>query len=308
MMKKIVLLFLLAGMLLLTACGPREIPAKGDFTVRVFDDTPVRFAPDIYPGAYNAPGPDSIYHLVNGRIILKKIMLPEYERNVSVKLKVTIASNGDRWDKSGSCFVLPKASGINLLNIAKGEKQFPEVDSTKLEHMVGIVAGEDYKPTVELMRFAEKFVSGFFAEDIVHDVFLKLWDKQVFRLPESDLKRVLYVSVRNACLDYLRRMNMEQEIIDHRALQLKLDELDFFEASDELFMRKDLLDLLMKKVAELPERSQEVFRMSYLEGLKAAEIAERLNLSVRTVENLLYRSLLYLRKNCSNLFLLIFLL
>ena len=103
-------------------------------------------------------------------------------------------------------------------------------------------------------------------------------------------------------------MNMEQEIIDHRALQSKLDELDFFEASDELFMRKDLLDLLMKKVAELPERSQEVFRMSYLEGLKAAEIAERLNLSVRTVENLLYRSLLYLRKNCSNLFLLIFLL
>ena len=162
----------------------------------------------------------------------------------------------------------------------------------------------EYAPM--LMRFAEKFVSGFFAEDIVHDVFLKLWDKQVFRLPESDLKRVLYVSVRNACLDYLRRMNMEQEIIDHRALQLKLDELDFFEASDELFMRKDLLDLLMKKVAELPERSQEVFRMSYLEGLKAAEIAERLNLSVRTVENLLYRSLLYLRKNCSNLFLLIF--
>ena len=101
---------------------------------------------------------------------------------------------------------------------------------------------------------------------------------------------------------------MEQEIIDHRALQLKLDELDFFEASDELFMRKDLLDLLMKKVAELPERSRQVFRMSYLEGMKAAEIAEHLNLSVRTVENLLYRSLLYLRKNCSNLFLLIFLL
>ena len=73
-------------------------------------------------------------------------------------------------------------------------------------------------------------------------------------------------------------------------------------------MRKDLLDLLMKKVAELPERSQQIFRMSYLEGLKAAEIAERLDLSVRTVENQLYRSLLYLRKSCSNLFLLIFLL
>ena len=52
----------------------------------------------------------------------------------------------------------------------------------------------EYAPM--LMRFAEKFVSGFFAEDIVHDVFLKLWDKQVFRLPESDLKRVL----RTECL------------------------------------------------------------------------------------------------------------
>ena len=164
----------------------------------------------------------------------------------------------------------------------------------------------EYAPM--LIRFAEKFVSGFFAEDIVHDVFLKLWDKQVFRLPENDLKRILYVSVRNACLDYLRRMNIEQEVIDHRALQLKLDELDFFEASDELFMREDLLELLMKKIAELPERSQEIFRMSYIEGPKAAEIAERLNLSVRTVENLLYRSLLHLRKSCSNLFLLIFLL
>ena len=117
----------------------------------------------------------------------------------------------------------------------------------------------EYAPM--LIRFAEKFVSGFFAEDNVHDVFLKLWDKQVFRLPENDLKRILYVSVRNACLDYLRRMNIEQEVIDHRALQLKLDELDFFEASDELFMREDLLELLMKKIAELPERSQEIFRM-----------------------------------------------
>lgn len=164
---------------------------------------------------------------------------------------------------------------------------------------------QEYAPM--LLRFAEKFVSGFFAEDIVHDVFLKLWDKQVFLLPDDDLKRILFVSVRNACLDHLRRLNREQEIIDRRAVQLKLDELDFFESSDELFMRKDILDILMKKIQELPERSQEVFRLSYLEGLKAAEIAERLDISVRTVENLLYRSLLYLRKSCSHLFLYLFL-
>lgn len=163
MMKNVFLFLSLAGVWLLTACGPGEIPAEGDYSVQVFDKTPVRFAPDVYPGAYNQPGTDSIYHLVNGRIILKKISLPDYKRNVSVKLRVTVASNGDRWDKSGSCFVLPKASGINLLNIAKGEKKFPEIDSTKLENMIGIVPGPDYLPTVELMRFMTPFGVGHFS-------------------------------------------------------------------------------------------------------------------------------------------------
>lgn len=162
MTKKILFSFSLAGALLLTACGHRELPAMGDYSVQVFHDTPVKFAPDQYEG-YNEAGADSIYHLVNGRIILKKVTLPDYKRNVSVNLKVTIASNGDRWDKSGSCFILPKASAINLLNIAKGEKQFPAVDSTKLENMIGIVSGEDYEPTVELMRFMTPFGVGHYS-------------------------------------------------------------------------------------------------------------------------------------------------
>lgn len=77
--------------------------------------------------------------LVNGRIILKKITLPDYKRDVDVTLKVTVASNGDRWDKSGSCFVLPKESVINLMNIAEGKRAFPAVDSAKYEKMIGIV-------------------------------------------------------------------------------------------------------------------------------------------------------------------------
>lgn len=150
MIKKLVLFVSLTGVFLCTAsCGHKELPSMGDYSVQVFNDTHVRFAPDVYPAAFNAPGPDSIYHLVNGRIILKKVTLPEYKRNVSVKLRVTVASNGDRWDKSGSCFVLPNASGINLLNIAKGEKEFPAVDSVKLEKMIGIIPGTDYQPTVD---------------------------------------------------------------------------------------------------------------------------------------------------------------
>lgn len=186
-----------------------------------------------------------------------------------------------------------------IVYICKMEVKFQTTDCYRRVYM-------EYAPM--LLRFAGKFVSDFYAEDIVHDVFLKLWDRQVFLLPEDELKKILYVSVRNACIDSLRRLSMEQEIIDSRAIQLKLDELDFFEASDELFMRKDIMAILMKKVAELPERSQEIFRLSYLEGMRAAEIAEQLNISVRTVENQLYRSLLYLRKRCSHIFIFLFIL
>ena len=100
--------------------------------------------------ANSAAGADGVIHLVNGRIILKKIQIPDYQRDVTVSLKVTVASNGDRWDKSGSCFVLPKNSAVNLLSIAQGKKQFPAIDSLKLENMIGIVPGNDYLPTMPM--------------------------------------------------------------------------------------------------------------------------------------------------------------
>ncbi len=157
-----------------------------------------------------------------------------------------------------------------------------------------------------LLKFANRFVSSFFVEDIVHDVFLKIWDKQVFLLPEDEVKRILFAAVRNACIDHLRRMSLEEEIIDKRALQLKIDELNFFENSEDLFMRQNILEFVLKKIEELPERKQEIFRLSYIEGMKANEIAKQLNLSVRTVENQLYRTLLLLRKSLSSKFIFLF--
>lgn len=164
----------------------------------------------------------------------------------------------------------------------------------------------EYAPM--LLKFAKKFVAPLFAEDLIQDVFLKLWDKQVFLLPEEDIRRILYISVRNACIDQIRRSQSEETFVDSRITQLKLDELNYFESSEELFMKKDLMKYLLQKIEELPERSREIFRLSYLKGMKAAEIADKLNISTRTVENHLYRSLIYLRKTCSKLFVYLFLL
>lgn len=165
-MKKLTILFAsLFVATFATAAGHKELPARGDRTIQVFDKANVRFVPNIYTGNYSAPDSAGIIHLTNGRIILKKITLPDYKRNVKVNLKLTVASNGDRWDKSGSCFVLPKESAVNLLSIARGESKFPQVDSLKLEKMVGIVAGKDYLPTVELMRFMTPFGVGHYSNN-----------------------------------------------------------------------------------------------------------------------------------------------
>ena len=142
----------------------KELTAKGNTTIKVFDKTNVNYEPTKIAG-FNEADADGIIRLVNGRIILKKIQVPHYERNVKVYIKTTIASNGDRWDKTGSCFVLPRKSAINLMTIAEGKNKFPAVDSLKLEKLVGVVAGKDYLPTVELMRFMTPFGVGFYSSN-----------------------------------------------------------------------------------------------------------------------------------------------
>lgn len=136
--------------------------------------------------------------------------------------------------------------------------------------------------------------------------FLKYGTNKCFCYQNQRLKIYCLLLVRNACIDHLRRISLEQEFADKRAIQLKLDELSFYDGADELFMRKDLMAHVMAKINELPEKRREIFLLSYMEGLKAAEIAERLNLSTRTVENQLYRTLLFLRKELQTAFVYLF--
>ena len=156
-----------------------------------------------------------------------------------------------------------------------------------------------------LICFARKFVF-LYAEDLVHDVFLKIWGTAIFDLPEKDIKKVLFASVRNACIDHIRRISLETKTANEKKLRLQMEELVFAENMEELFMQKDIMAMVKKKIEELPEKSREIFLKTYLEGLKASEVAEQLNISVRTVENQLYRALIYLRHKCAHLFVFLF--
>ena len=129
----------------------------------VFTKTLINFDPSTHPDGLN--NKDSIVIIGNGRIALKKVQLPHFTRNTELTAKITLVSNGDPWDKSGSCFIIPKDSDINMLDIADGKKTYPTVDSSLYENLTGIVQGPNYKPTVELMRFMTPFGVGHFSDD-----------------------------------------------------------------------------------------------------------------------------------------------
>lgn len=126
----------------------------------LFDDQLINFDPATYAKGCERVGDG--YVVGNGRLWFKKVRLPLNRRDARATLRIRLTSNGDPWDKAGSCFVLPAASRITMLGVAKDEQRYPAVDSLRYERFVGIVPGEGYLPAVELLRFMTPFGVGAF--------------------------------------------------------------------------------------------------------------------------------------------------
>lgn len=119
--------------------------------------------------------------LTDGRIVMKKIKFPKYEKDVKISLKLTLTSNGDRWDKSGSCFLIPSGSKQTILDYFEEKATLPK-DSLKYENLKGIVPTENYNPSIELLRFMTPFGVGFYSDDTKKGrkpVYIDKWAKTV---------------------------------------------------------------------------------------------------------------------------------
>ena len=156
MNKKILLLYTLLSIVMVV-----NAQNKHEVIKPIFTQTAINFDPSVHPDGLNDY--DSIQYIANGRIALKKVKLPQFDRTTTLIAKVTLVSNGDRWDKTGSCFVIPAESEITMLDIAEGKATYPTPDSSLYENLTGIVQGENYKPTVEIMRFMTPFGVGFYS-------------------------------------------------------------------------------------------------------------------------------------------------
>ena len=162
--------------------------------------------------------------------------------------------------------------------------------------------------------FAREYVhSESDAENIIQDVFLHLYERRDLMDAYTNLTAYLFTSIKNRCLDYLRKWVLEQETAQgvqdefEMELRMKYDSLEIFNTqfSDET----DIGELLDNALQKLPERCRNIFIMNKLEGKKQKEIAEELNLSINTVESqmgIAYKKLREELKDCQPLFIFLF--
>ena len=129
------------------------------------------------------------------------------------------------------------------------------------------------------------------AEEMVQNVFYKIWEKQNSLDIRNTTPAYLYKSVYHESLNYLKHEKVKASYRAHTSYQMR-NQSD--QASKKVLLSELELQL-NKALAGLPEQCRTIFQMSRFEELKYQEIADRLGLSIKTVENQMGKALKILR-------------
>ena len=147
-----------------------------------------------------------------------------------------------------------------------------------------------YRP---LTAYAFRFVRDLpTAENIVQDVFLKLWQNRSELNITTSLDHYLFRAVRNHSLNFLDKAKVRSSYLRLQA-EKDVNNNDYKEYYPEI----GLLEIIENAISALPEKRQEIFRLAREEGLKYREIADQLNISVKTVEAQMSLALKQLRES-----------
>jgi len=143
-----------------------------------------------------------------------------------------------------------------------------------------------------LCYFAQKYVKDFeSAKEIVQDAFISMWEKRETINMDRPVKSYLTIVIHNKCTNYLRdNRKFDQYILDIENL-LDVPE---YESSDSL-VADELKIKIDEAISELPEKCREIFVLNRYENLKYQEIADKLQISVKTVETQMSKALQHMR-------------
>jgi RNA polymerase sigma-70 factor (ECF subfamily) len=134
---------------------------------------------------------------------------------------------------------------------------------------------------VSLVKYSKKLIKDQdTAEEIVQDLFFRLWqDREIINI-ESSLNGYLFRAVHNRCLHYFEHL----KVVERHAQEMTSETFDTPEDPADVLQYKELQAKVARILERLPERCGKIFMMNRFEGFKYSEIAEKLSVSVKTVE------------------------
>jgi RNA polymerase sigma-70 factor (ECF subfamily) len=145
----------------------------------------------------------------------------------------------------------------------------------------------------DLVFFAGRLTGSLhIAEEFVQDAFMNLWEERKALNIHTSLKSYLLRTVQNRCIDWMRH----QKTVHRYEAMIKNSELEFVSETEDYLLWSELDNQIRDAVMKLPPKEAEAFKMSRYDGMKYHEIAEKLNVSVRTVEERMGKALHFLRE------------
>ena len=154
-----------------------------------------------------------------------------------------------------------------------------------------------YHPS--LCEFAYRYVrSREVAEELVHDVFAKLWESRRRLEVRDSLKSYLYSAVRNHAISYLRHALVERR---WREAEVQREAPHDLNDADRLLESQELVAAVQRVLDHLPERCRLALTLRWQRQMSYAEVAEAMGISVKTVEIYVSRGLAALRESSETL-------
>jgi RNA polymerase sigma-70 factor (ECF subfamily) len=143
-----------------------------------------------------------------------------------------------------------------------------------------------------LCYFARKYIPDLdSSKEIVHNVFISIWEKREEFDFDKPAKSYLFTSVYNRCMNYIRD---QKKFTDSGSAEIILENESVY---DDHLEAAELESRIWRIIEGLPEKCREVFVLNRFESKKYAEIADQLNISVKTVEAQMSKALRVLRDN-----------